>query len=234
MHKSIIFTLFVFFALVLGLGVKNVYFHPLDQELSDAFIERYPDSLSFTSQQSLRQEFVATHNFLYRVGVTVFNPYVNNTGTLYLTLMNGSVVTAKDSLSISALSSVRFSQLIFQPIEDSKDKKFILTVETDTSPEFPLLVFYGPKRIDSLESLTVGENITDQRLTLIAGYVNPHSTIVGWQGMKTLLDRVSQYKPAISKGASLVILSIALFIMSFVFLYSYSTIHEDDNSDSDL
>ncbi len=234
MHKNILVIIFVFFALVLGMGVKNVYFHPLDREFSDDFIGRYPDNLSLTSQKSLRQEFVATHNFLYRVGVTVFNPYVNNTGTLHLTLMNGPEVIAKDSLNISALSSVRFSQLIFQPIEDSKDKKFILTVETDTSPEFPLSVFYGPKRVNSSESLAAGENVIDHRLTLIAGYVNPYSTIIGWRGMKTLLDRVSQYKPVISKGASLIVLSIVLFIMSFVFLYYYCTLHEDDNSDSDL
>jgi Na+-transporting methylmalonyl-CoA/oxaloacetate decarboxylase gamma subunit len=180
----------------------------IDETISHRTDEPTPE---ITSSLRVSQTFIATDNDLTEVQVFLATYARENTATLVMTLRDesGSIV-ARGEAGQQTIANNAYHPFIFDRIADSLGETYEVTL---TSPNGKtgnaFTAWTGNCDCYPAGELSItGTPQPDKDLAMRVNY--HHDGVVTW---RELLDRMSQYKPLIFKGAGLVLL--ALLSMAF-------------------
>jgi hypothetical protein len=155
----------------------------------------------------LSQEIFSTQNELTKLTISLKS---TKPSTLSLELQKENHVVRQHSINIPQLSHVQFIEWLFDPITDSRDKKYLLNIKTGTQIT---LFTVEPERYDG-GNLYINGPINDQERVIIDWeYFAAHP-------INTLINRITYTKPSIFNKTPTIVLLLTLFwIMNFIMLY---------------
>lgn len=142
------------------------------------------DSISFIDQPSfrgdykvygdtnLKQEVYTDHNKFHAIAMSVKNPNLLNKNDLIIDIFDKSNNKVrhvkKTGLNIHGGSLVKFN---FDPIEDSKDKKYNLLVYSPESQDFESFsIFLTSDQVSWIGDLKINDNLTSEKIALRVYY----------------------------------------------------------------
>ena len=172
----------------------------------DEVINRQTDvpAPELTADVRVSQTFVASDNDLTEVQIFVGTYMRANTAPLVLTLTDarGNIVRTA-SADPTPIYDNAFHPFFFDLIQDSRGKTYTTTISSPTAaPGNAFAVWLGNCDCypDGLLSMN-GVASPEQEMAMRVDY--QHSEVVVW---RELINRMSQYKPEIAKGAGIVLL----------------------------
>ncbi len=127
-------------------------------------------------QFSVSQEFTSTDNNLTAIGTSLGNPNLKNKAKIIFTLLDSSGVPVRTSLlSGMNVGDGAFVKFVFEPIADSKSKKYTFTISSpDAGEEEIINVFVSADSTDFIGPATYGEEILEKGLPIVV-YFKPVS-----------------------------------------------------------
>lgn len=211
MKKYNLLTLVISFIITAGLLfwmlilVSNT--HIIDKEGVGLGNFKNFQEIILTPDTDLSQEIFSTQNELTKLTISLKS---TKPSTLSLELQKENHMVRQHSIDIPELSHVQFIEWLFDPITDSKDKKYLLNIKTDGQIT---LFTVGPERYDG-GNLYINSSINNQERVIIDWeYFAAHP-------INTLLQRLTYTKPGIFNKIPTIILLLVLFwIMIFIMLY---------------
>ncbi len=174
----------------------------------DEMINRRTDvpTPEITGDMRVSQTFVASDDDLTEVQVFLATFMRANTVPLVFTLTDGSgQVVRTVSAEAVTINDNTFHPFIFEPIPDSRGKTYTAAISSPAATEGNAFAAWlgncdcYPPGVLSID----GRARQDQELVMRVDY--QHSGVVVW---KELINRMSQYKPEIVKGAGIVLLGL--------------------------
>jgi hypothetical protein len=184
----------------------------------DEMISRQTDvpAPEITADVRVSQTFVASDNDLTEVQIFVGTYARVNTVPLVFTLSEGNGPALHTIRADPvAIYDNAYHPFIFDPIPDSRGKAYTVTISSPRAkPGNAFTVWLGNCDCYPDGRLSVnGRPRQDQELAMRVDY--QHSGVVVW---KELINRMSQYKPEIVKGAGLLLLGFASTVFALAAL----------------
>ncbi len=196
----------------------------------DEMINRHTDvpTPEITGDVRISQTFVASDDDLTEVQVFLGTYIRVNTVPLVLTVTDGSGRAVRTiNADPATIYDNAYHPFIFDPIPDSRGKTYTATISSPTAtPGNAFAAWLGNCDCYPGGLLSVnGQPRQDQELVMRVDY--QHSGIVVW---KELINRMSQYKPGIVKGAGIVLLGLIATTLALAALgaVTLSVIPPDD------
>jgi hypothetical protein len=127
---------------------------------------------------TVSQEFTSPDNNLTAIATTLGNPNLKNKDKIEFVLRSaeGNVVRTV-TLSGLNVGDGAFVKFLFDPIVDSKDKKYIFTISSPGAGEEQVInVFVAQERTDFIGRATYGEEVIENGLPIVV-YFKPMSRI---------------------------------------------------------
>jgi hypothetical protein len=169
-----------------------------------------------TSGVAIEQSFLATRDYLTQVDINMATYVRDNSPDLVFELVDENGVTVRRvEVRPETIIDNQFHAFRFEPIADSTGEQYIARL---TSPDGQIgdafTAWAGDCDCYPGGALFVnGVEQPDSELAMRASYTRPG--VVVW---RELLDRMSQYKPLIFKGAGLVLVAAIATAMSLAAL----------------
>lgn len=177
-----------------------------------------PEKMEIYEGINFRQDFIGDADNLNGIGIKMHNFYTQNNHRLKVKLLRGKDVVFEDQIPLKNIAI--FYLNYFKEISDSKDKNFTITLEANTPKDNPLAVYVYKNNNGDSNIFLNGEK-TNSSLFFFKSYLNSESGKLGWNNFNLIIDRISQYKPFIFKGAGLVLLVIIYLVILFFYLYLF-------------
>ncbi len=99
--------------------------------------------VSIYGSRSFKQEFVSEKEMLTGIGTSIKNPNLNNKSEVIFNLYDeGNNLIRNASISGKNIGDGDFVKIIFDPVIDSKGKKFIIEISSPQAPEDELLELF--------------------------------------------------------------------------------------------
>ena len=162
------------------------------------------------TEQMIVQKFVAARDGLARIKVLFGNSDIRKGGALEMKIYDEkcSKLLRDSKLKVTGLDSGNTVDFKFPRISDSENKTFCLDLHYNGAKSANLFLENNP--LPENKSLSVnGQELSGQSIAMRPAYQNAS----GWQNIRELDQRISQYKPWFLKGPYL--LAIVFFFLLF-------------------